>query len=142
MDSIFESDGLKIIGLSHRKIMVVYKIPILHDGFTEPFDWINVKIRYVWNHTDQIFHIIFPKVGFYSKLSNSLRVKMKNIRTDFLGGNIFSGTEGGIKTVDAENPLQPGSPIRLMRFIVSLTITDQVWSRDHKLNLVLDGKVQ
>lgn len=137
MDRIFESDIMTVIKLSHRKIMVSYRIPMFHDGCSDAFDWIDIKIRYNWSQSDQIFNILFPKAGFYSKLSNHLRIKKKNIRTDFLGGNIWSVSDQGIKTVNVDNPFQPGSPIRLMRFIVSLTMTDKTWSRDYKINSII-----
>jgi len=137
MDRIFESDDLTVTKLSHRKIMVSYRIPMFHDGCSDAFDWIDIKIRYNWNQTDQIFNILIPKTEFYSKLSNHLRIKKKNIRTDFLGGSFWSVSEP--KTIDVENPFQPGSSIRLTRFIISFTMTDKTWSRDYKINNIFDG---
>ena len=148
LEVLRNEDGLIVKRLSERKILVSYKVPMMYDGCNVPFDYLTLKVRYrmgeqsvsinnggnFWDIFDKevdVFQMIFPHDKLWPVLSQRLRVKMKNIQSDYEYNVVYK--------IDVPFNDTFKESIKLNRKITSIYITDKVWSREHKLKTILDA---
>ena len=148
LEVLRNEDGLIVKRLSERKILVSYKVPMMYDGCNVPFDYLTLKVRYrigeqsvsihnggnfwdIFDKEEDIFQMIFPHDKLWPVLSQRLRVKMKNIQSDYEYNVVYK--------IDVPFNDTFKESIKLNRKITSIYITDKVWSREHKLKTILDA---
>jgi len=146
LEVLRNEDGLIIKRLSERKILISYKIPMMYEGCSEPFDYFTIKVRYrvgkqsvyssnnfwdLFDKEEDVFEMIFPHEKLWPMLSQRLRVKMKNIQSDYEYNVVYK--------IDVPFNDTFKESIKLNRKITSIYITDKVWSREHKLKTILDA---
>jgi hypothetical protein len=130
----------------------------MYEGCSEPFDYFTIKVRYrvgkqsvyssnnFWDlffssgyldvsvlrdKEEDVFEMIFPHEKLWPMLSQRLRVKMKNIQSDYEYNVVYK--------IDVPFNDTFKESIKLNRKITSIYITDKVWSREHKLKTILDA---
>jgi hypothetical protein len=117
----------------------------MYEGCSEPFDYFTIKVRYrvgkqsvsssnfgdLFDKEEDVFEMIFPHEKLWPMLSQRLRVKMKNIQSDYEYNVVYK-----INTPFNDTFKES---IKLNRKITSIYITDKVWSREHKLKTILDA---
>jgi len=123
----------------------------MYEGCSEPFDYFNLKVRYkigkqsviaglvkgasnfwdLFDKEEDVFEMIFPHEKLWPMLSQRLRVKMKNIQSDYEYNVVYK--------IDVPFNDTFKESIKLNRKITSIYITDKVWSREHKLKTILDA---
>jgi len=120
----------------------------MYDGCNVPFDYLTLKVRYrmgeqsvnihnggnfwdIFDKEEYVFQMIFPHDKLWPVLSQRLRVKMKNIQSDYEYNVVYK--------IDVPFNDTFKECIILNRKITSIYITDKVWSREHKLKTILDA---
>ena len=125
VQSIKEVGQVRVSKLSYKKIQLDYDIPIHSDG--EPTDMkVNIKLRYNISDGNSL-SIIYPKDKFYNSLSMRFAVEKKLLSTLYM-----------VPSTQKLSVSVEGVEYSIDRIIRSINIDDKIWTRDYKLNRLLN----
>lgn len=138
LEILKSEDGLIIKKLSHKKIVLLYKVPLFFCGEYIPFDYLNIKLRYSHNGYNIIvpmgdpdyvdnFIILNPE-KLKNKLSQKMSIKMVNIEIKYLLNNILY----------LSKPFDVFNSIILDKMISGIYFNNLIFKRNYNINKIFE----